>query len=131
MQVLEQPIRVCVGPGIQLAFGEGPVPGADLTLALDLDRHNFERLPAGAPVGWLADDAPWPLDARGADGVDVSLAWFGRHDGRLVTLRPGIPIMMTTDPVIARADCLFYLARPGVAFGWRSATAAEPLGSGT
>jgi hypothetical protein len=109
MEVLQSPVRVAVRPGLRLAFGDRPVPGADLTLLADIDRHNFQPLLPGAPVGFLAADAPWPLDARGADGEDVSRNVFELVDGLLRTRRGVVPIMMTTDPAVAVADCLFYL----------------------
>ena len=74
----------------------------------EVDRHNFELLPAGAALGWTRDGAPWPLAARGADGRDRSRDLFAVEDGRLVARTPMVPIMMTTDPRIAISDCLFY-----------------------
>jgi hypothetical protein len=110
--VLHQPVRVRLRPGARVAFGEGPRPDADLTVAGDVDRHNFETLAAGTSVGWVADAAAWPLEARGADGVDVSRELFVLRGLRLETRRALVPMMMTTDPVIAAADCLFYAVRP-------------------
>ena len=112
VEILEEPVRVCARPDVRLAFAEAPVPGADLTLAGDLDRHNFELLLPGAPVGWVARDAGWPLEARGADGSEVSRDWFALRDGLLETRRAAVPIMMTVDAAVAKSDCLFYLVRP-------------------
>ncbi len=111
MTVFADPIRVCVRPGLRLAFGRGPAAGADLTLADDIDAYNFSAVLPGAPVGWLGPRGLWPLEARGADGEDVSQDLFVARDGRLETRRGLVPIMMTTDPVVAAADCLFYTVR--------------------
>jgi hypothetical protein len=112
LRVLERPLRVRARPGVALAFGEGPLPGAGLTLAGDIDRHNFEILLPGVPVGWVGGDGAWPIEARGADGEDVSRDFFTVRDGLVVTRRAAMPIMMTTDPAVAASDCLFYLVRP-------------------
>lgn len=112
LAILEHPVRVCARPQVRLAFGEAPVPGADLTLTGDIDRHNFERLGPGVPVGWVGPEAPWPLEARGADGREVSRDWFALRDGLLETRRAAVPIMMTVDIAVAKSDCLFYLVRP-------------------
>jgi hypothetical protein len=109
--LLEHPVRVCAKAEVRLAFGDSPVPGADLTLTGDIDRHNFERLAPGVPVGWIAPDAPWPLEARGADGREVSGEWFALRDGRLHTRRSAVPVMMTVDAAVAKSDCLFYLVQ--------------------
>jgi hypothetical protein len=106
--VLVDPVRVAVRPGLRIAFGERPIAGVDLTLRGDVDRHNFEPLLPGVPIGWLAEDAPWPLDARGADDEDVSRDYFVTAGRLLLTRRALVPIMMTTTVEAALADCLFY-----------------------
>jgi hypothetical protein len=110
--ILEDPVRVCARPEVRLAFASEPVAGADLTLTDDLDRHNFELLLPGVPVGWVARGRRWPLEARGADGVEVSREWFVLRDQLLETRRAAVPIMMTVDVAVAKSDCLFYLVRP-------------------
>jgi hypothetical protein len=112
MTVLTRPLRVALCRGVSVAFADAPDARAHLTLAADVDRHNFERLPAGSAIGWLRPGAPWPLDVRGADGREVSRELFAAEGDRLCTRRAGIPIMMTTSPSSAAADCLFYLAQP-------------------
>lgn len=112
LAVLVEPIRVCARPGVTLGFADAPMAGADLTLLGDIDRHNFEWLPPGVPVGWARSSLPWPLEARGADGEDVSRDLFALRGSLLETRRAGVPIMMTTDVAVASSDCLFYFARP-------------------
>ena len=109
LTVLADPIRVAVRPGTRIAFGELPLPDADLTLRGDVDRHNFEALLPGVPVGWLRAGAAWPLVAVGADGEDVSRDYFVVRDGLLATRRAMVPIMMTTSVAAALEDCLFYM----------------------
>jgi hypothetical protein len=109
MTVLGEPVRVCVRPGVRIAFGELPTPGVDLTLRGDIDRHNFEPLLPGVPVGWISRGSDWPLVAVGADGEDVSRDYFVACDHLLTTRRAMVPIMMTTDVRAALADCLFYM----------------------
>ncbi len=113
LRVLRSPVRVEAIPGVALAFGSGPGPagpgpGTDLVVDEEVDRHNFELLPAGTALGWARDGAPWPLVARGADGRDRSRDLFAVEDGLLVARTAMVPIMMTTDPRIAVSDCLFY-----------------------
>ncbi|MDH3227167.1 MAG: hypothetical protein OEM67_08790, partial [Thermoleophilia bacterium] len=105
-------VRVSMRPGMRLAFGAGPAPGADLTMSADVDRHNFDSLPPGTPIGWLGATGAWPLCTRARDGMEHSGELFARRNGRLETRRPIVPIMMTTSPDAALADCLFYVVRP-------------------
>ncbi len=111
VRVLADPVRVSVRRGLRVRFGEGPQPDADLTVAADVDRHNFERLPPGVAIGWVAAPDGVPLEARGADGRDCGEGFFEVRDGVVRTRRELIPIMMTTDPSVAVSDCLFYAVR--------------------
>jgi gamma-glutamyl:cysteine ligase YbdK (ATP-grasp superfamily) len=115
VQVMTEPLRVEVLSGLRLGLGEAPAEGVDLTLAAEIDRHNFDRLEPGHRIGWLAPGAPWPLRARGRDGRDVSHELFEVCDGVLRTRREIIPIMITNDPGIALSDCLFYVVRAAAA----------------
>jgi hypothetical protein len=111
IDVLVDPVRVSVVPGIELAFGDQRNPDADLTVLSDIDRHNFERLAAGFQIGWLQEHTKWPLIAEGGDGVDRSHELFVRREDRLETRYRIKPIMMTTNPSNALLDCLFYTVR--------------------
>jgi hypothetical protein len=109
---LEEPVRVCVRPGGDLAFGECANRSVALTVSADIDRHNFERLPAGSAIAWVTKDSPWPIEAFGPDGSECSRRYFEIDSGVLRTRREFIPIMMTTSRVIAKSDCLFYAVQP-------------------
>lgn len=112
VSVLERPIRVSLRAGARVAFGESPVAGVDLTVPGDIDRHNFCNLGPGVRVGWVRDAGAWPIEARGADGSDVSRDFFDLRGGALETRRDLVAIMMTTDPAVAESDCLFYVVSP-------------------
>ncbi len=111
IQVLDQPVRVSLLPNRKLAFGTTPLPDFDLTLKSDVDQHNFRSLPVGTTVGWLGENADWPIEARGADSRDISRELFKVVGRELRVRRSMIPVMMTTSPLIARQDCLFYAMR--------------------
>lgn len=111
MQVLEEPVRVRVRSGIRFGFGDRARAELDFTISGDVDRHNFQTLLPGVPIGWVAPSAGWPVEAHGADGEEVSRDWFVLRDGLLETRRATVPIMMTTDAAVAASDCLFYVVR--------------------
>jgi hypothetical protein len=112
MQLFTDPVRVAMRPGLRLAFGEGPASGADLTVTADVDRHNFDTLAPGTAIGWLGASGVWPILASTSHGEDHSQELFAARGGVLETRRPIVPIMMTTNPDVALADCLFYLVQP-------------------
>lgn len=112
MTVVGSPVRVCLQPGLVLRYGEGPEETADLVVDASVDRHNFQRVDAGASLGWVRPGGPWPFFATQADGAEVSRELFEIDDGHVRVRRSIVPIMMTTDPDIAVQDCIFYAARP-------------------
>jgi hypothetical protein len=111
VSILTNPVRVSLRAGLELAFDERPRPEADLTLDAEIDRHNFEFLPAGTRLGWIRAGCCWPLLAADAEGRDQSRELFAVEEGTLVARRSFIPIMMTTDVAVALADCLFYVVQ--------------------
>lgn len=108
MTVLLDPVRVGVREGTTLAFADHPVQGSDLVLDPEIDRHNFETVPAGTRLGWLRVGAPWPFEAIDEKGEDVSRRILEIEGGALRTRVSMIPMMMTTSARAAMVDCLFY-----------------------
>src|SRR5690606_18306335 len=104
--------RVTVRPGVGLSFGAGP-DEADFVVAPDLDRYNFDVLPAQNPIGRVRPGAGMPLQARDVEGRDVTDRLFRiTGDGAVVVRHDVMPLMMTTTVRQARRDCLFYTAQP-------------------
>jgi succinylglutamate desuccinylase len=108
LHVYTDSVRVTLRPGLTLAFGLDAAPATDVTLDAEIDRHNFQALPAGTRIGWARPEAGWPFLALDAGGVDRSRALFTIAGGVVQIEQTFTPIMMTTDPVAARGDCLFY-----------------------
>jgi len=95
-------------PGeLDFCFGAGP---GDVALRLDarLDRLNFTELPPGTRFGRVREPRPGVV-ALSTDGQEQTAAWFDVVDGELVTRRPAMPAMLTTDVDAVRQDCLCYL----------------------
>ncbi|MEE4296036.1 MAG: M14 family metallopeptidase [Wenzhouxiangella sp.] len=83
-------------------------PGSELSFPPDLDRFNFRELPPGTSLAAYKTQVPRPLRAHGHDGRDVSDECFIYEGGRVLTRKPLMPAMLTTDAFIARNDCLCY-----------------------
>lgn len=111
VEVFEDPTRVTLRSDATLAIAGTPSPTADLTLAAEIDRHNWRTVPPETTIGWTSSRNRWPVEARSGEGPDISRELFSLEDGTLRTRRPMIPIMITTDAGIAASDCLFYVVR--------------------
>ena len=107
--LFDHPIRVHLRSGVSVQFGDHPDDSADVTLRADIDTHNFRPLRGGTVLGWVRDGCEWPLAAMGADQRDVSREHFAISDGKLVFRTERVPVMMTTNALVAAQDCLCYL----------------------
>lgn len=107
--VLKHPMRVELREGARVAYAPAPAGGADITFPPDVDRFNFGVVGRGQTLGWLGARGLAALTARDASGEDHVDRLFTADDGRLIVARPARFFMITTDPGIARSDCLFYV----------------------
>jgi hypothetical protein len=104
--------RVVVRPEVPFSFGSHVFEEFDLVLHPGLDGHNFGMLLAGTELGHVHPEADMPLLALDMHGHDVTDRFFAiRHGDRLVVTQDVTPIMMVSNVVQARRDCLFYIAR--------------------
>ncbi len=98
--------QVKVSPRARIGFA--PTVG-DIVFEPDLDRLNFQELPAGTSLGRIGDGGLSLLDVRDEAGRDVQLDYFGLHEGQLLLQRAVMLSMLTRDIEVIRQDCLCYL----------------------
>jgi hypothetical protein len=98
--------RVTLSPAARIGFA--PQAG-DIVFEPDLDRLNFQELPAGTELGRIDGQGLELLEVRDERGRDVLADYFTLNDGRLCLLRSVMPSMLTKDIDIIRQDCLCYL----------------------
>ncbi|RFF31990.1 M14 family metallopeptidase [Wenzhouxiangella sediminis] len=83
--------------------------GSDIVLREDLDQLNFRELPPGTRLGHVNAPVDPALLVRGHEEVDASALWFSVIKGDILTSRPMMPAMLTTDERVIRQDCLCHL----------------------
>jgi succinylglutamate desuccinylase len=83
--------------------------GSDIVLREDLDQLNFRELPPGTRLGHVNAPVDPALLVRGHEEVDASAVWFSVDKGDILTSRPMMPAMLTTDERVIRQDCLCHL----------------------
>lgn len=110
IRILTMPMRARLAPGRRLVMAQQPTPEADLTMPDDLDRHNFEDVPAGSRIGWVHGDG-CPLELIDENGDDLASEYFERRGDELVARQAFMPIMITVDAAVATSDCLFYVVK--------------------
>lgn len=106
LELFQMVATVKVGPDYSFSF----IPnGSELVLRSDLDQLNFRELPPGTRLGHVNGTGAMPLVATTHGGRNVSSEWFTLTNGDIVTNRPLMPAMLTTEERIIRQDCLCYL----------------------
>lgn len=100
--------RITVPQDVELAFTSRESARADLILSEGIDRYNFVELEAGHTLALCS--AKGRLVVEDNRGEDVTDAFLERADGQIRTRRPIVPVMMTNNAKVAKADCLFYVA---------------------
>ena len=107
--VVHHPIRVELHKDATVAYGDAPVPDVDLTLPSDVDRLNFGLWSQQETLGWVGARGLEVLWAKNAMGQNLSSAIFSVQNGELRLTHPSRLMMVTTNPGIAKSDCLFYI----------------------
>jgi hypothetical protein len=101
--------RLEIAPDVRFDFQSPPLPATlELVLRPDLERFNFEEVPAGTLLGHARGDR-WPVRALAAHGTDAASALLACSDGELRLTRRLMPVLLTTQRTAVRQDCLGYL----------------------
>ncbi len=108
LELLCNPIRLQLNPGVDLAYAEQPSPHVAVTLRPDIEHLNFGVVQEDVPLGWVRDDLRTLFWAQDADGRCAVGRLLRVEEGRLYPAAPLKLFMITTNADIARSDCLFY-----------------------
>lgn len=103
------PVRLELRKDATVTYREQASPVHDLTLFPEVEHYNFGFIDAGTPLGYLGTDIQRTLSAVNSRGEEKLLEFFAVEEGRLVPSQTLKLFMVTTNPEIARSDCLFYL----------------------
>lgn len=105
------PLRLEIKKGVSLTFGETRQGDHDITLAFDIEKHNFGITKAHEALGWVGAAGLDYFTAIDDQGRDIKDELFLIKGGELRTARSLRLFMITPRPEIAQKDCLFYLVK--------------------
>jgi len=109
LEFFHNPIRLETRPDIRIGFSEQTHPEYDITLLPDLDNHNFGHVEESTLLGFVKGDLADYFTARDSQGEDRLAEFFHTVNGEFRPTRRLKLFMITTNPVIANQDCLFYM----------------------
>ena len=108
-EILIDPIRVTLSEEACIAYDEEPCADADLTLPPNIEHLNFGRIQVGTQLGHIRQAGLQCLRAIDGRGVERTEQILEVRDHQLIN-RVGLKVfMLTTNPIIAKSDCLCYV----------------------
>ncbi len=110
LEFFHHPMRLELNDGKDIAYAERSLLADGVTLLPSVENYNFGHVDADTLLGFV----PGPLDEHlrvqnGSGGAPAG-DYFRVSGGRLYPKRKLKLFMVTTNPEIARKDCMFYLA---------------------
>jgi hypothetical protein len=124
IEVLHNPVRLELGKGLRLRYGDAPRADADLCLRVDIEKFNFGEIERDCALGWISGPAFERLTVVDSGGRNLRDDYLRVEAGRLFPATRLKLFMITANPAIALSDCLLYAVR------WNQAPAAMPAPSG-
>jgi len=111
LEYFHHPMRLELAEGSAIAYGERGLVEDGVTLLPSVENHNFGHVCADTPLGFVAGELGDNLRLRtdGGAGAGAVGDYFRLERGRLYPRRRLKLFMVTTNPEIARKDCMFYL----------------------
>lgn len=109
--VLRNPIRVELVPEATIEYRLEPTGRADLTLPPNIEHRNFGIVSPDEPLGWVGKKGLGVLTAISHNRKENMERVLQVRDGQIYPAQAIRAFMITTNPVIAKSDCLFYAVK--------------------
>jgi hypothetical protein len=107
-QIMHHPLRLEIEEHREIHYSSSVQDDADLTVINTIDQLNFQHVMAGTNIGWMGRSGMEGLNALNTLGDDLIHDFFHDVSGFLTIRQDMTLFMATTDPYIARKDCLLY-----------------------
>ncbi|MBT8145505.1 MAG: succinylglutamate desuccinylase, partial [Gammaproteobacteria bacterium] len=110
IELFFNPVRIEMHQASTIACGESGASGFDITLAMDIEHHNFGLVTPDTLLGWINPAAMDKMAAFDAERSNHFKQLYREQDGALYPRRNQKLFMITSNLDIARSDCLWYAA---------------------
>lgn len=108
IEVLRNPVRIELNEGTHINYASAPGGDADIILPPDIEHLNFGVVQPETQLGWLGPRGLAGLTAYNHANENIVTKILREEQGKLFPARPIKAFMITTNPSIAKSDCLFY-----------------------
>lgn len=108
VNIYHNPIRLETTNQGEVAYDQHPTTNALITLPEQADKFNYGMLSKDESIGHLRKNGFAELTAKDHLGKERLNEFFEERQGKLYARHPLKVFMATTNPFIAKTDCLFY-----------------------
>ena len=108
IEVLSNPVRIELKDDTSISYRDSAAGETDLELPPDIEHLNFGVVPPERLLGWIGSKGLDCLQANNRAGENIIAKVLRVENGKLYPARPIKAFMITTNPSIAKSDCLFY-----------------------
>lgn len=108
MEILREPVRLELDHNTTLSIASRANPLTDMTLPRDVENLNFGHVLPDTRLGWVHPDSWDKLRIHTAQGKDVKDRILRLKGNELYPAQALKLFMITTNPTIAKTDCVFY-----------------------
>ncbi|WP_412537665.1 hypothetical protein [Marinobacter sp. MIT0238] len=100
-----------LAPDATIEYRLTPSGHADLTFPPDIEHRNFGIVSPDEPLGWVGQKGLNVLTAISHNRTENMEQVLKIRDGQIYPAQALKTFMITTNPVIAKSDCLFYAVK--------------------
>ncbi|MGC8121910.1 succinylglutamate desuccinylase [Marinobacter sp. VGCF2001] len=111
VSVLRNPIRVELANQASIEYRDTPSGQADLTFPPDIEHRNFGIVYPHESLGWIGEKGLGTLTAIGHNRIESTARVLRIENGKIHPAQAIRLFMITTNPAIAKSDCLFYAVK--------------------
>lgn len=111
VNLIIEPIRLELGSGTSLSYASTANPEFDVTLLDTIDHFNFSYIDSSTHLGWVNRGGLDHFIVSDCKQHSTPKDWIRVENGKLFPATDVVFFMITTNPVIAIEDCLFYGAK--------------------
>ena len=112
LEFFHNPMRLELLEGTDIVYGDHPLLEDGVTLLPSVEHYNFGFVDATIPLGFVSAEVAALFTLKDKLGIERISEYFENRGGELYPRKKIKLFMVTSNPEIARKDCLFYLVEP-------------------
>ncbi len=109
LEYFRHPLRLELSDSSDIAYGDHSLLESGITLLPSIENYNFGYIDRNNQLGFIAGEIDSVLSIRNPQGEQPASTYFELRMGAIYPKQSLKLFMVTTNPEIARKDCLFYL----------------------